>query len=59
MRAFPNPTLVEDVIAIQRGTTEPERVIVITGHIDSRVTDVMNMTADAPGANDDGSAPRH
>ena len=52
---IPNPTLVEDVIAIQRGTTEPNRVIVITGHIDSRVTDVMNMTADSPGANDDGS----
>lgn len=52
---IPNPTLVEDVIAIQRGTTDPNRVIVITGHIDSRVTDVMNATADAPGANDDGS----
>src|SRR4030095_13877528 len=52
---IPNPTLVEDVIAIQRGTTEPSRVIVIPGHIDSRVTDVMNATSDAPGANDDGS----
>ena len=52
---IPNPTLVEDVIAIQRGTTEPNRVIVITGHIDSRVTDPLNATADAPGANDDGS----
>jgi Zn-dependent M28 family amino/carboxypeptidase len=30
-------------------------VVIITGHIDSRVTDVMNATADAPGANDDGS----
>jgi len=54
-RRVPNPTVVEDVVAIQRGTTEPNRVIVITGHIDSRVTDVMNATADAPGANDDGS----
>ncbi|HEV2866656.1 MAG TPA: M28 family peptidase [Allosphingosinicella sp.] len=52
---IPNPALVEDVIAIQRGTTEPNRVVIITGHIDSRVTDVMNATADAPGANDDGS----
>jgi hypothetical protein len=40
---------------VQRGTTDPNRVVVITGHIDSRVTDVMNATADAPGANDDGS----
>ena len=54
-RRIPSPTLVEDVVAIQRGTSEPDRVIVITGHIDSRVTDVMNATADAPGANDDGS----
>ena len=30
-------------------------MIIITGHIDSRVTDPMNATADAPGANDDGS----
>ncbi len=54
-RRIPNPTLVENVVAIQRGTSDPDRVIVITGHIDSRVTDPMNATADAPGANDDGS----
>ena len=30
-------------------------MVIIQGHIDSRVTDVMNATADAPGANDDGS----
>ena len=42
-------------LAIQRGTGDPNRVIVISGHIDSRVTDVMNSTADAPGANDDAS----
>ena len=52
---IPNPTLVENVIAIQRGTERPDQVVIITGHIDSRVTDVMNATADAPGANDDGS----
>lgn len=51
----PNGVRVRDIVAIQRGTTDPNRVIVITGHIDSRVTDVMNATADAPGANDDGS----
>jgi len=54
-RRIPTPTLVEDVVAIQRGTTDPNRVIIITGHIDSRVTDPMNATSDAPGANDDGS----
>lgn len=51
----PNPTRIRNVIAIQRGTSDPNRVIIITGHIDSRVTDVMNAEADAPGANDDGS----
>lgn len=54
-RRIPNPTEVMDVLAIQRGTTDPDRVIVISGHLDSRVTDVMNITADAPGANDDAS----
>jgi hypothetical protein len=32
-----------------------DRVYIISGHLDSRVSDVMNRTADAPGANDDGS----
>jgi Zn-dependent M28 family amino/carboxypeptidase len=51
----PKPTDIVDVVAIQRGSTDPERVIILTGHIDSRVTDVLNATADAPGANDDAS----
>ncbi|QPQ56025.1 M28 family peptidase [Allosphingosinicella flava] len=54
-RRIPNPTRVVDVIAVQKGTERPNDVVIITGHIDSRVTDVMNATADAPGANDDGS----
>jgi hypothetical protein len=51
----PTPTRVCNAVAIQRGTERPNDVVIITGHIDSRVTDVMNATADAPGANDDGS----
>src|SRR5688572_11830853 len=37
--------------------TDPNdtRIFVISGHLDSRATDVMNRTIDAPGANDDGS----
>ena len=54
-RRVPNPTKVTNVLAIQRGTTHPNRVVIISGHIDSRVTDVMDFTSDAPGANDDGS----
>ena len=50
----PGGVIVENVLAIQKGS-DPNRVIMIAGHIDSRVSDVMNSTADAPGANDDGS----
>jgi hypothetical protein len=46
---------VMDVVAIQRGTTEPDRVIVMTAHLDSRRSDVMDATGDSPGANDDGA----
>ena len=52
---IPSPTLVCDMVAIQHGTERPNDVVIIQGHIDSRVTDVMNSTSDAPGANDDGS----
>lgn len=51
----PNPTDIVSVVAVQRGQTDPNRVILISGHLDSRVTDVMNATDDAPGANDDAS----
>lgn len=50
----PNGVRIVDVLGIQRGS-EPNRVVIVMGHIDSRVTDVMNATADAPGANDDAS----
>jgi len=52
---IPSPTKVCNAVAIQRGTERPNDVVIITGHIDSRVSDPMNFTADAPGANDDGS----
>ena len=51
----PDGVIVENVLAIQKGTGDPAHVIMIAGHIDSRVTDVMNFTDDAPGANDDAS----
>ena len=54
-KRMPQPAEVMDIVAVQRGTTDPDRVVVIAGHLDSRVTDVMNATADAPGANDDAS----
>jgi hypothetical protein len=54
-RRIPAPTLIRDAVAIQRGTERPNEVVIVQGHIDSRVSDVMDSTSDAPGANDDGS----
>ncbi|HUD93411.1 M28 family peptidase [Sphingobium sp.] len=51
----PQGVEVADVLAIQKGTGDPNQVVIIAGHIDSRVTDVMNITSDAPGANDNAS----
>jgi hypothetical protein len=53
----PNPVTVTNLVATLRGT-QPEsadRVYVVSGHYDSRCTDVLNFTCDAPGANDDAS----
>ncbi|WP_266363823.1 M28 family metallopeptidase [Tellurirhabdus rosea] len=50
------PTEMGNVMATLKGTDPADnRVFLVTGHIDSRVTNVMNRDADAPGANDDGS----
>src|SRR4051812_22644875 len=51
----PKPTRVCDMVAIQRGTERPNDVVIITAHIDSRVSDPLNADAFEPGANDDGS----
>jgi hypothetical protein len=52
---IPGPTDIVNVLAIQRGATDPDRYVIITGDIDSRVSDVMDATSDAPGANDNAS----
>ena len=44
-----------NVLAVLPGTDSPERVLVVSGHYDSRVTDVLDSTSPAPGANDDAS----
>lgn len=54
-RRLTGPTRICNAVAIQRGTERPKDVVIITGHIDSRVSDVMDATKDAPGANDDAS----
>lgn len=46
---------VVNVLAIQRGSKYPNRFIIMSGDIDSRVSDPNNFTSDAPGANDNAS----
>ena len=53
----PQPTPITNVIATLRGS-QPEsadRIYLVSGHYDSRVTDVLDATSDAPGADDDAS----
>jgi len=46
---------VVNVVAIQKGTKFPNRYIIMSGDIDSRVSDPNNFTSDSPGANDNAS----
>jgi Peptidase family M28 len=49
-------TEVANVMATLRGIDPKDtRILIISGHLDSRATDVMDAKIDAPGANDDGS----
>ena len=54
-RRIPEPTEVVSVLAIQKGTIDPNRYVMMSGDIDSRVTDPLNGTDDSPGANDNAS----
>lgn len=54
-RRIPEPTNVVNVVAIQRGTADPNRFVMMSGDIDSRVSDALNGTSDSPGANDNAS----
>ncbi|MGA0431816.1 MAG: M28 family peptidase [Flavobacteriaceae bacterium] len=46
---------INNVVAIQRGTKYPNRFIIMSGDIDSRISDPTNYTDDSPGANDNAS----
>lgn len=48
-------TNIVNVIAIQRGTSDPNRMVIMSGDIDSRISNGMNATDSAPGANDNAS----
>ncbi len=52
---IPDPVEVVNVIAVQRGTRDTNRYVMMSGDIDSRVSDPMNFTSDSPGANDNAS----
>ncbi len=54
-RRIPDSTVVVNVLAIQRGTSDLNRFVVMSGDIDSRASDAMDFTSDAPGANDNAS----
>ena len=52
---IPVATTITNVLATLKGSEGSKRTYVVSGHYDSRVTDVMNSTSDAPGADDDAS----
>lgn len=54
-RRIPEATWVVNVVAIQRGTADPNRMIMMSGDIDSRISDPLNGKDDSPGANDNAS----
>jgi hypothetical protein len=51
----PEPTNLTNVVAVLKGTTDPGRVYVVSGHYDSMCTSPTDAKCDAPGANDDAS----
>ena len=54
---IPQPTEITNVYAVLKGTDaeNAKRIVLVTGHYDSRPSDTLDVKADAPGANDDGS----
>jgi Peptidase family M28 len=54
---IPVPTQITNILATLQGTdpTAASRVYVVSAHYDARVTDVLNFTDDAPGADEDAS----
>ena len=46
---------VVSVIAVQRGTTHPDRYVIMSGDLDSRASNTLDSLTDAPGANDNAS----
>jgi hypothetical protein len=53
----PQPTQITNVYAVLKGSdpAAAQRIVLVTGHYDSRNSDILDVNGDAPGANDDGS----
>jgi acetylornithine deacetylase/succinyl-diaminopimelate desuccinylase-like protein len=51
----PEPINITNVFATLRGTTDPNRIYVVSGHYDSMCANPADGKCDAPGANDDAS----
>jgi len=53
----PSPTELTNVYAVLKGTNaeDAKRIVLVTGHYDSRISDPLDKTGFAPGANDDAS----
>ena len=54
-RRIIKPVWINNVVAIQKGTKYPNRFVIMSGDIDSRISDPNNYTDDSPGANDNAS----
>lgn len=54
---IPRPVGITDVFAVLKGTNpeDAKRIVLVTGHYDSRISDPLDGKGIAPGANDDGS----
>jgi len=54
---IPSPTEITNVYAVLKGTDSEnaKRIVLVTGHYDSRNSDTLDISGVAPGANDDGS----
>jgi hypothetical protein len=52
---IPVDTEIVNVMAIQRGRVHPDRYVIMSGDIDSRVSDSLDAASDSPGANDNAS----
>jgi hypothetical protein len=52
---IPQPTVITNVYAVLKGASDAQRMVLVTGHYDSRNSGTLDGQGDAPGANDDGS----